>query len=120
MTGYSSVGEHIHNKIYILSKQTRKDWYKKQIKVNHFNKKSCLQLCNENKKGRNDVHAEKEAGKRLPCGKVTTLCVALQQKVKQEVKSPFTNLTGRHVHTSSQEISQRAVFCHLLLEKESR
>lgn len=42
----------------------------------------------------------------------------LQHRVKQEVKGPLTNLTGRHIHTSSQQISQGAVFCHLLLDRE--
>lgn len=35
--------------------------------------------------------------------------------VKQEPEGPLTDLTGRHVHTSSQQVSQGAVFCHLLL-----
>lgn len=55
---------------------------------------------------------------RVPCGKVTACPAVLQQRVGQEVEGPLTNLTGRHVHTSSQQISQRAVFCHLLLDRE--
>lgn len=39
-------------------------------------------------------------------------------RVKQEVGGPLTNLTGRQVHASSQQVSQRAVFCHLLLDTE--
>lgn len=56
--------------------------------------------------------------RRLPCGKVTAGSAAVQHRVEQEVEGPLTNLTGRHVHTSSQQVSQRAVFCHLLLDRE--
>lgn len=56
--------------------------------------------------------------RRLPSGKVTAGSAALQHRVAQEVEGPLTNLTGRDVHTSSQQISQRAVFCHLLLYRE--
>lgn len=55
---------------------------------------------------------------RLPCGKVTACSAALQYRAEQEMEGPLTNLTGRHVHASSQQISQRAVFCHLLLDRK--
>lgn len=60
--------------------------------------------------------AEKDG---LPSGKVTACsAAALQRSVEQEVERPRTDLTGRHVHTSSQQISQRAVLCHLLLDRK--
>lgn len=34
---------------------------------------------------------------------------------KQKVEGLLTNLTGRHIHASSEQVSQGAVFCHLLL-----
>lgn len=56
--------------------------------------------------------------RRLPSSKVTACSAALQHRVEQEVERPLTNLTGRHVHTSSKQISQRAVLCHLLLDRK--
>lgn len=79
----------------------------------------CVLLQFKNKRGqRLRVHVYDSQRRRLPCGKVTACSAALQRRAEQEVEGPLTNLTGRHVHTSSQQISQRAVLCHLLLDTE--
>lgn len=38
--------------------------------------------------------------------------------MKRKVDKLLTNLTGRQIHTSSQQISKGAVFCHLLIDKD--
>lgn len=73
---------------------------------------NCVSFCNKNNKSRDYVQK-----RRLPCAKVTACSAAVQHRFKQEVKGPLTNLTGRYIHTSSQQVSQRAVFSHLLLDR---
>ena len=53
---------------------------------------------------------------RLASGKVTALLC--NPAGGQEVEGPLTNLTGRDVDASSQQISQRAVLCYLLLDRK--
>lgn len=51
--------------------------------------------------------------------RVQRFCASMcSPAVEQEAEGPLTNLTGRHVHASSQQISQRAVFCNLLLDRD--
>ena len=64
------------------------------------------------------MHPCNSDSRRILFDKVTAGSAALQHRVEQEMEGPLTNLTGRDIHTSSQQISQRAVLCHLLLYRE--